>query len=47
MASYKEPVRVEALEETLCTGGPNGVKVRRTELRALAREIIGRGSGRE
>ncbi len=41
LARYKVPVRVIPLDTFPITDGPNGVKIRLTELRDMARDAIG------
>ncbi|MEL0193576.1 MAG: hypothetical protein VW962_00640, partial [Acidimicrobiaceae bacterium] len=40
LARYKVPVRVVSLDEFPITDGPNGVKIRLTELRDRATELL-------
>jgi fatty-acyl-CoA synthase len=41
IAGYKVPVRIVALEQMPTTTGPNGVKIQRAKLRAMAAALLG------
>ena len=44
LAKFKVPIRVITVEEVPITDGPNGVKIRLTELRDRAKDIVGTGA---
>ena len=43
LANYKCPERVVVLDEFPVTDGPNGVKIRKVELRDRAEAVLGDG----
>jgi fatty-acyl-CoA synthase len=43
LANYKVPARIVAVDDFPTVDGPNGVKIRKTDLRARAIQIISRG----